>query len=1274
MRHRCLALFAVLTFALLAAVAGVGASTAAAAGVTGHITDAVSGAPLPYATVVAYYANGDYYTSWYADAQGAYDIQLSDGAWKLRFIASYHVEEYWNDKPDKASADLMLVTGVPLTGADAALARSPQAHIRGKVVDGQTGDPIAGVEVMACDPALWNIGSYTYTAADGSYDLTVEPGSWGLCFDRFGYDRRYYEHLPTSTGATVFTLDDGDAETGVDEVMPRARVFLDGWAQTIDDAWLPGIEMRLLDASDGHTVRTAVTGADGTCTMELGDLLGGNFKVLQHDSAGVYADQYYGFTASGTTSFADAATITPALGSWYRFGSHLYDKRPGEIRGRTLDAAGHPVGGVSVWLGGSGGDTTVSDADGYYSLPGLHVSAASRFTVAFNQADQFGPYLPQFYDAAKYRDDATLVPVAPGQTVTVDSHLYKATTITGTVSGPNGPLSGIVVTLYDAAGERVSEATTWGPGTYAFPALWPGDYRLKFDDPSTWDADDLPGYQDIYSGGSQSLAGAAPIHVDGLSGESATYDVTLEPWGGVKVDAVSDIEPCPTVGGLDVTLYDSGFNAVATTNVRGAGGYIFPRLPLGTYYVSCTDPRGVYGGETYEDVTSLDRATPLVLTRAQSKAALVMHLTPVRGVSPDSGALPDGSTTTASLRLGIYPLAIASSGDTTFICGSGAGMENGCYVYERGDAGWARRALLTFPSTSGRAVDVDGDVAAVCGMDGPDHDLVNGKVYVYRRTAGVWGLEATLQPEQPARADGYGLSVAVSGETILVGAPDASYGGFTSEGAVHVYVHGASGWTQQALITPSEAFGHHYLGAHVALDGDRALVSMDSGNAVAVAVYERSAGSWQRTSLLVAPADVGTGAQYGAAVALQGDRALVGAPGQATETGAVYVFDKLAGGWALTGELAAADGQRNDRFGYAVDLQDDNVLAGAPGKGYAAFQYPDGAAYLFRDDGGAWRQDAEMQPVPGQSPANFGSCVALAGRDLFAGSPGELRADGRPGRVHVFSPYVTDVDTTFTADAGHGVLVNDVGPEGFVLSAELVTGPSHGSVQLGSDGSLVYVPAAGYVGGDEFTYRAVSGDWQSEPAAVTITVRGTSGPTLAAAGVPAGWVNVAPTVQLSATAPGGVAAIEYRADDAALWASYDAPIAITDEGVSEYATRSRDVFGNASAGGFTVKLDRQRPRPKASAASARRGKTCTLKYTVADAVPGSPTATVKIVVKDARGRQKWSGKQFAKPVNKALSCQFRCTLAAGTYRFYVYATDAAGNTQTAPASNKLTVR
>jgi hypothetical protein len=170
-------------------------------------------------------------------------------------------------------------------------------------------------------------------------------------------------------------------------------------------------------------------------------------------------------------------------------------------------------------------------------------------------------------------------------------------------------------------------------------------------------------------------------------------------------------------------------------------------------------------------------------------------------------------------------------------------------------------------------------------------------------------------------------------------------------------------------------------------------------------------------------------------------------------------------------------------------------------------------------------------------------------------------------------------------------------------------------------------------------------------------------------------VRVAPTVSLSAHDDTSVSAIEYRDSAGATWQMYDAPIKVTSQGVSTYGVRSRDVFGNSSAGSFVVRLDTRKPTPKAPyAASVKRGKTCTLRYEVADPTPGSPTATVKIVIRTAHGHQVLAKTLTRRPVNKLLGFSFRCSLARGAYRFSISATDAAGNTQTKVAGNRLSVK
>jgi hypothetical protein len=122
---------------------------------------------------------------------------------------------------------------------------------------------------------------------------------------------------------------------------------------------------------------------------------------------------------------------------------------------------------------------------------------------------------------------------------------------------------------------------------------------------------------------------------------------------------------------------------------------------------------------------------------------------------------------------------------------------------------------------------------------------------------------------------------------------------------------------------------------------------------------------------------------------------------------------------------------------------------------------------------------------------------------------------------------------------------------------------------------------------------------------------------------------------------------------------------------------AQDVNGNVEAANtvsYTIVKDTVGPTTSATVASVRKGRTATLKYMVADPEPTKGTATVKIVVKNARKKPVKTINVASVAVNTARTARFRCRLATGTYRYYVYATDASGNAQTKVGSAKLTVK
>lgn len=190
-------------------------------------------------------------------------------------------------------------------------------------------------------------------------------------------------------------------------------------------------------------------------------------------------------------------------------------------------------------------------------------------------------------------------------------------------------------------------------------------------------------------------------------------------------------------------------------------------------------------------------------------------------------------------------------------------------------------------------------------------------------------------------------------------------------------------------------------------------------------------------------------------------------------------------------------------------------------------------------------------------------------------------------------------------------------------------------------------------------------------------------------GADTAWHRSSVTVQLVAAdtgsgLSGGLALTQYSVQGGAdgTWQTGSSVVIAADlvehvgDGLHTITYRSRDAAGNVEAArSCTVRIDTRRPTPRAPrASSVRRYSTASLAYSIGDARPGSPTATVTIKIKTLSGSTVKQVVLRDRKINTALTYAFRCTLAKKTYRFYVYAKDAAGNTQLKAASNRLTVR
>ena len=287
----------------------------------------------------------------------------------------------------------------------------------------------------------------------------------------------------------------------------------------------------------------------------------------------------------------------------------------------------------------------------------------------------------------------------------------------------------------------------------------------------------------------------------------------------------------------------------------------------------------------------------------------------------------------------------------------------------------------------GWSVALSGDTALVAAAC---KDSRAGAAFVFRRSGTTWTQEATLTAPAGVAYDYFGGSLALSGDTALVGA----YGKNSNTGAAYVFTRSGTTWTQEATLTAPAGVAHDYFGYAVALDGDTALVGADGENSYrgAAYVFTRSGATWSEQAELTATGGVAY-SSFGAAVALDGDTALVGASNRDSATGAAYVFTRSGVTWSQQAEITASDGAEYDWFGTAVALDGDTALVGANGKdGYAGVDA--GAAYVFTRSGTVWSRQAELTASDPAADDNFGISVALSGDSALVGAAWRDRATG----------------------------------------------------------------------------------------------------------------------------------------------------------------------------------------------------------------------------------------------------------------------------------------
>jgi uncharacterized repeat protein (TIGR02543 family) len=481
-----------------------------------------------------------------------------------------------------------------------------------------------------------------------------------------------------------------------------------------------------------------------------------------------------------------------------------------------------------------------------------------------------------------------------------------------------------------------------------------------------------------------------------------------------------------------------------------------------------------------------------------------------------------------------FGVSVAVSGDTVVVgayledsnatgvngnqVNNASGDSGAAYVFVRSGAAWSQQAYLKASNTgdidhfgysvavSGDTVVVgayleDGNATGVNGNQANDLAQASGAAYVFVRSGTTWSQRAYLKASNTGDGDAFGYSVAVSGDTVVVGAhgEDSTATGVNgnqtndsaqTSGAAYVFARSGTTWSQQAYLKASNAGGIDYFGYSVAVSGDTVVVGayLEDSNATGVNgnqadnsvrqsgaayVFVRNGTTWSQQAYLKA-SNTEDSDYFGYSVAVSGDTVVVGAfvedsnatgvngnqsDNSSADSGAVYVFVRSGTTWSQQAYLKASKAGAGDSFGKSVAVSGETIVVGAEGDRSNATGEIDytmsnvGAGYVFVRSGTTWSQQLYLKDSNAGDQDLFGTSVAVSGNTMVVGARQESsRATGVNG---------TQTDN-LAAQSGAAFVFSIVAHSLFTPAVDgSVTGA--GDYPIGSTATVTATAAPGYV-------------------------------------------------------------------------------------------------------------------------------------------------------------------------------------------------------------------
>ena len=304
--------------------------------------------------------------------------------------------------------------------------------------------------------------------------------------------------------------------------------------------------------------------------------------------------------------------------------------------------------------------------------------------------------------------------------------------------------------------------------------------------------------------------------------------------------------------------------------------------------------------------------------------------------------------------------------------------------------------------------------------------------------ASTWSAQAYVKAADAGTNARFGTRVAIAGDTMVVGVSEAD----SSAGAAYVFVRNGTSWSQQAYLQAPNTEANDKFGSSVAISGDTIVVGAEAedssetsvtngptasadnsaNGAGAAYVFVRSGTSWSHQAYLKAP-NAQASDRFGLNVAISGDTIVVAATDEdsnetsitngptasadnsASAAGAAYVFVRSGTSWSQQAYLKAANAEANDRFGFGVDISGDTIvvstrdedsnetaITNGPTASADNSASSAGAAYVFVRSGTNWSQQAYLKASNAEASDRFGNSVAISGDTIVVAAFNEKSA------------------------------------------------------------------------------------------------------------------------------------------------------------------------------------------------------------------------------------------------------------------------------------------